>query len=128
MVGVPKRAIQYVNRLRAAEGLDKLHWDRSLTPGARAHSLEMAGADRIWHSDGDVLRTEFDKAAGPDNWSLGGENVGASGDMGLRALLTAFEASPEHRRNMLRKRYDDIGVGVARRPDGELFMTYWFYG
>lgn len=127
-MGVPRKAVRYVNQLRADRGLDKLHWDRSLTPGARAHSREMADADRIWHTDGRLLQSEFDQAAGPDNWSLGGENVGASGDMGLRALLEAFRQSDHHRRNMLRPRYDNIGVGVARRPDGELFMTYWFYG
>lgn len=126
MAGVRRQAVRYVNRLRAERGLPKLHWDRQLSPAAKQHSIAMRDAGTIFHSTPEELQAGIDSSGEP--WSLGGENVGMGSRDDLASLLEAFRHSKPHRRNMLRGKYDNIGVGVARNPDGGLFLTYWFYG
>jgi uncharacterized protein YkwD len=126
VLGPRRQAIRYVNQLRSTRDLPKLHWDKRLGPAATQHSEKMAMRDEIFHSG--HLNRDFNEAVGEGNWDLGGENVGWSGSMGLRELLSAFKASDAHRHNMLRPRYENIGVGFARDRDGSLYLTYRFYG
>jgi uncharacterized protein YkwD len=87
----------------------------------------MARTGDFSHTTGDVLSTKINKLAGSD-WSLAGENIGFSNGASLTDLLEAFRKSDAHRHNMLRPRYDNMNVGVARNPEGQLYLTYWFYG
>lgn len=129
-MSVRKRAIRYVNHLRAEHELPKLQWDRRLQPGARAHSREMiAGGNGVYHTPDDQLVSGFNSALGNGGWNLAGENVGSSpmeGPNPLHNFFELFRKSKTHRRNMLGKSYDHIGVGVARSETGDLYLTYWF--
>lgn len=132
-VGRRRYAIRALNQFRRSKGLDPLHWDRSLNPYTRQHSQAMAGEGGIFHSTGEQLAGALNQAVGQGAWSLAGENVGMVGNPDTRprdlidGLFKAFRQSKDHRRNMLRSRYDDIGVGMARGEDGNFYLTYWFY-
>ena len=58
-------------------------------------------------------------------WQLGGENVGVGGS--LESLEDAFMASPDHRKNILRKIYGHAAVGIVRQDD-RIWITVIFYG
>ena len=86
---------------------------------AKQHSLEMADAGSIYHS------SNLTGALAPYDWSIGGENVGSGGS--LESLEKAFMASTAHRKNILRKSFDHVGIGVVKR-DGTYWVTLIFYG
>jgi uncharacterized protein YkwD len=135
-VGLRRQATQYVNKLRADRGLDKLIWDPRLKRPTRRHSREMARSGELVHTEEADFQKRMDRNIGVGQWARAGENIGASGDLNGNGwdqqdfdnLMTAFRQSKRHRRNMLRPGYDRIGVGLARNADGRLYLTYWFYG
>ena len=127
-MGVRRKAFNYVNDLRLARGREPLEWDRRLNRATRKHSRRMARRGSIYHTQGGRIARTLDRRLPEGSWELAGENVGQSGSFGLERLLDAFRKSDAHRRNMLRPRYSDMNVGVARDEDGELYLTYWFYG
>lgn len=86
---------------------------------AKQHSREMANAGNIYHS------SNLTGALAPYDWSIGGENVGSGGS--LESLEKAFMASTAHRKNILRKSFDHVGIGVVKR-DGTYWVTLIFYG
>jgi len=86
---------------------------------AKRHSREMADAGSIYHS------SNLTGALAPYDWSIGGENVGSGGS--LESLEKAFMASTAHRKNILRKSFDHVGIGVVKR-DGTYWVTLIFYG
>lgn len=126
MAGVRRKAFNYVNRLRNEHGLSDLVWNRDLNRPTRRHSNQMARAGTIFHTEGDVLNNKMNRFVGSSDWTLAGENVGKSGTTGLHDLLEAFRKSDQHRHNMLRPKYTDMSVGVARDDNGAIYLTYWF--
>jgi uncharacterized protein YkwD len=102
------------DRSRAALALDQ-----KLSRYAERHSRRMAKAGHLFHSAdlADVLRGR--------HWSIGGENVGVGST--LSGLEDAFMESRAHRRNILRKGFDHLAVGIVR-SDGTYWVTVIFYG
>lgn len=88
---------------------------------AKQHSRDMAEAGYLFHSTAEELHAALD---GYD-WSLGGENIGVGGS--LESLQDAFMASQAHRRNILRKPYENAAFGIVR-ADGRIWVTVIFYG
>jgi len=99
----------------------------------------MARAGTLYHS------SNLSKSLRNRRWSLAGENVGmtAVGDIkspwdgqildtismedAVHALQNAFMASPDHRKNILRKRFDHAAAGFYESR-GVLYVTVIFYG
>lgn len=44
----------------------------------------------------------------------------------LKTIHDRLAASPEHRANMLDPRFTHLGVGVARSPDGRVWVVQVF--
>ena len=110
----------YINRLdRGPRGLPYLALNEYVSNIARAHSVQMARAGRIYHSN---LNTVGSKIAG---WRVLGENVGMGPD--LRVLNQAFMNSPGHRANLLCKCFRYMGIGVVQ-SGRYYFVTHIFYG
>ncbi|MGQ0670199.1 MAG: CAP domain-containing protein [Actinomycetota bacterium] len=107
------------NEDRADREVAGLELNIRLSRVAKQHSREMANAGSIYHS------SNLTGALAPYDWSIGGENVGSGGS--LESLETAFMASTAHRRNILRKSFDHVGIGVVKR-DGTYWVTLIFYG
>jgi uncharacterized protein YkwD len=82
---------------------------------AERHAHRMAKAGYIFHSDLDV----------PGRWAIVGENVGVGSTVG--SVFRAFMRSKPHRQNILRHRFDHIGIGVVRR-DGSVWVVLVFGG
>jgi uncharacterized protein YkwD len=108
-----------VNSYRAANGLPALAQAGDATAKAQQHAQEMANQGRIFHSGSMSSGIK-------SGWSALGENVGVGGSVGQ--VESMFEGSGPHRANLLNGAYNQIGVGVARGADGQLYVTETFVG
>ena len=111
--------LQLTNEDRADKNRDALELDEKLSRYARRHSRDMAEDGALSHTANLEARLK-----GVD-WTMGGENVGVGSS--LSDLEAAFMASTSHRRNILRKRFDHVAIGVVQ-SGGNLWVTVIFYG
>ena len=109
-----------INRERTSRGLRKLRHDRQLRKVAERYSAQMVDHGFFAHvgHDGSTLKSRIvgstkylTRAA---SWSLG-ENLywGAGERATPRESVQGWMSSPGHRRNMLDRRFQDIGIGIA---------------
>jgi cysteine-rich secretory family protein len=92
-----------INELRAGKGLAPLQVNANLVAKARAWSVGMATAGKIWHSTLSDGVTE--------DWKKLGENVGMGGS--VAGLHTAFVNSPHHYDNLVDPAFSHVGIGIA---------------
>jgi uncharacterized protein YkwD len=111
--------LSLVNRFRAANGLPALAQAGDATAKAQQHANEMAASRSLVHSASLPSGIQ-------SGWTALGENVGVGAS--VSQLEAMFEASGAHRKNMLSGAYNQIGVGVARGGDGQLYVTEFFVG
>lgn len=124
-----KETFNLINRERADARLQPLVWNEQLAAIARLHSRDMAESRLFSHrgSDGSMVDDRADKL-GIHGWRAIGENI---------AFMRGFEdpanfavdrwmRSAEHRRNLLDRRWNETGVGVAILPDGSYYFTQVF--
>jgi uncharacterized protein YkwD len=106
------------NRERAAHGLPSLRESLKLRHAAEGHSSHMVTARFFAHtsrSGGDmvdrVLGTGYARNQG---WSLGENIAWGTGDLATAAEIErAWMHSPEHKANILRRQFREIGIGIA---------------
>jgi uncharacterized protein YkwD len=107
------------NEARASHGLPKLTLDPQLSKTATLHTTNMVNKKLLYHT------TNSQFYSWVTNWSRLGENVGEGG--GVISLQKAFIHSPEHRANILERRYGHVGVGVVKK-NGVMWVTVQFSG
>ena len=117
--GTEGMMLRLTNASRAHYGRAPLKLSWSLSYLAHRHSAAMAAQGTIFHTSnfGYVIRNYA--------WTVAGENVGMGPD--LNTLERAFMASPEHRSNILDRRYRTAGIGAVWR-NGVLYVTVEFLG
>jgi uncharacterized protein YkwD len=116
------------NRERAARGLPRLTEHADLRAAAEDHSVHMVDAQFFSHDAPDgtdmvdrILGTGYAKDRG---WSLGENIAWGSGPLATAAAVhRAWMRSPGHKANILRRRFREIGIGIALgaplpRPEG----------
>ena len=104
-----------INSLRAQHGLAPLRISSRLSSAARQHSAEMAA--RGYFSHDSANGSTFDKRiaryypiGGSHYWSVGENLLWSSPRVGPAKALELWMASPEHRQNILRAYWRDIGI------------------
>jgi uncharacterized protein YkwD len=107
--------VRMVNAARRAEGLSQLRRDPELDKAALLQAEAMRDARVLGHDVG--------KGSVGDRIAQLGLSPRAFGENVARAATAArahraIWASPSHRSNLLEPRYDSIGVGMARGPEG----------
>lgn len=112
-----------LNGARRALGLGALNRNRMLDRVAAAHSAQMLKEGHIGHTSGDGTPEERVREVGIAPNAVG-ENVALAPSP--QRLHRALWASPSHRENLLLTRWDEVGVAVAERDDGALFLTQLF--
>lgn len=102
-----------VNAERAKHGLVALTLNTQLSNSAQAYALKMQQTGLFQHkeSDGTTLK-ERNEAAGYTNWKIMGENLG-KGQASVTEVVREWMESPEHRANILKPEYRELGVGHA---------------
>ena len=106
-----------INQERERREIPRLRLDPELSKVAERHSYEMREAGRLYHTPEDKLRNRVTR------WEILGENVGvgASAD----SLHRAFMDSDAHRRIILHRPFNYVGVGV--KLDGDrMWVTVIF--
>jgi uncharacterized protein YkwD len=118
--------IQAANDFRAENGIRVLARDSRLSAGARRFAEYLARTGAFSHTaDGrdpaDRVQAEgYDYCEVAENIAYVVDSSGVTQDRLVQRLMSGWEASPGHRRNLLNPNVTETGVGVARAPGGEL--------
>jgi uncharacterized protein YkwD len=104
------------NQARAAAGLPALSVSADLSAAATHQAQSMANADALFHTP--------NLGSGLCCWVMVGENVGDGPSAPV--IQAAFMASPEHRANILRAAFSQIGVGYVIDKHGTLWVSEIF--
>lgn len=112
--------IAAVNAERAKLGVNALKAQLQLFDAARAHAANMAKQQKLAHDlDG---QSAFDRITATGyKYGYAAENIGWNYPT-PQAAIAGWMTSDAHRANMLNKDYVEIGVAVAKSPQGE---RYW---
>jgi uncharacterized protein YkwD len=106
------------NRERAARGLPPLRENARLRRAAEGHSGDMVASGFFAHDSpsGDgmaerILRTGYGQG---QSWALGENIAWGTGTLATAAeIQRAWMESPGHRANVLRRRFRELGIGIA---------------
>jgi uncharacterized protein YkwD len=113
-----RATICLINQRRAARGMRRLRLNDRLSKAAVWHSHDMVHRKYFAHvsqSGSDIVhrlrKSRYIK--GGFSWMVGENLAWGSGTSGApREIVAAWMKSPAHRRNMLNRRYREIGIGV----------------
>jgi uncharacterized protein YkwD len=107
-----------LNAIRRAHGLFPLRLAPSLSAAARQHSQEMASDGYFSHTSANG--STFDKRiaryypiAASRYWSVGENLLWSSPDVDAATALNMWMNSPEHRANILRANWRQIGISAV---------------
>jgi uncharacterized protein YkwD len=107
------------NRIRAGHGLPLLKENPRLRRAAAGHSADMVARTYFAHDapggDSFVDRILGARYAGArDGWVLGENIAWGTGSLGTpEGIVEAWMDSPEHRANILKRAYREVGLGIA---------------
>jgi uncharacterized protein YkwD len=104
------------NQARAAAGVAPLQVSGDLTAVATRQAHNMAASDVLYHTPG--------LGSAVCCWVVLGENVGEGPS--AAGLQAAFMASADHRANILRTSFTQIGIGYAIDRHGTLWVSEVF--
>ncbi|RSM54872.1 RNA polymerase subunit sigma-70 [Actinoplanes sp. ATCC 53533] len=134
------QVLAHINAARAGEGLAPLSLDQNLSKAAALHNQLMSGDCGLEHrcpGEGDI--GERFSAQGV-RWSSAGENIGygwaGAADAAIVGAANGLcdsmlaEVPPEdgHRKNLLSKSFERIGLSVVRESNGQVWLTQDFVG
>lgn len=104
----PEEVVLFTNRARAEKGLPPLEVSPELSRAASAKARDMIESQYYAHAEWE----RFIRGAGY-NYCLAGENL-ALNYTDADELVDAWMDSPDHRHNLLKSGYDEIGVAVVK--------------
>jgi uncharacterized protein YkwD len=107
--------LSLINQDRAANGVAALAYSGSLARVAQYRAQDMLNRNYFSHYDPSTGQLAFVQLL--HLWgipySAAGENIAWSTDPSMAGINTMFMNSPEHRANILKAAYHQVGVGVA---------------
>jgi len=116
------------NSLETKGRASALQWDDRLAAVARMHSEEMARNGFFSHESADGNSPAQRVSMAGIKWLSTGENI--ANCSGVSEAESRFMNEPKfqqnHRWNILNVNYTHVGIGVARAPDGSLYITQEF--
>jgi uncharacterized protein YkwD len=120
------KILELTNAERKAKELPPLKPNPLLFKVAQAHSENMAKQGKMEHKlDGKTPLQRLKAAGYPYNMAF--ENIGAGdADVPLEDLMKAWMDSKGHRDNILNKVCSEIGIGIAKDKDGQVYYTQLF--
>ncbi|HEX2162278.1 MAG TPA: CAP domain-containing protein [Thermoleophilaceae bacterium] len=117
-IRLARAAVCLINARRATRGLPRLRINHRLSRAARWHTQDMVRRSYFGHVSRrgrDVVDRLYGARylGGRFSWAVGENLAWGSGSLGTpRSIVRAWMKSPGHRRNMLDRRYREIGIGV----------------
>ena len=106
-----------LNAIRTAHGLVPLKPNAALSAAATQHSEEMLADGYFAHNSADGApfwkRLAGYTGATPYGWSAGENLIWSSPEVDAATALRTWMASPEHRQNILRPTWREIGIAAV---------------
>jgi uncharacterized protein YkwD len=134
--GLEALALDLINRDRGAQdslqetkGLARpLQWDARLAAVARAHSEEMARNGYFSHESLDGKAPSQRLSIAGIRWRAMGENIAMVTDVvqAETSFMNEPKFVPNHRKNILNVDFTHVGIGIAKGPDGMIYVTQDF--
>ncbi len=118
--------VELINQDRVEEGLQPLIYEKRYKRIARQHSSNMITHDFFSHEDHLGNHSNDRLAADEVNFYWYGENI-AYGQFNSIFAHEALMNSAGHRRNILRKEFTHVFVGVSFKHNGAPYYTINFY-
>ena len=111
-----RELLTLMNREREAAGLPPLRWCESCSEVARRHSEDMYVQGYFSHVDVDGVDPFERMQAARISYASAGENlaIAPTAPEAHQGLM----ASEDHRANILRSSFDEVGIGIVRGPYG----------
>jgi len=117
--------VDLTNAARAKDKLEPLKVNPTLCEVARAHAANMAKKEKMEHVLDGKNPAQRVTAAGY-RYRRMAENIAYSNQLGPKRIVAGWMDSPMHRENILNERFREIGVGIARSKDGDVYYTQVF--
>jgi uncharacterized protein YkwD len=123
------RIFNLINQERTRARLAPFEWDDQLAAVARNYSAQMARERFFDHTDrsGNSVNDRADRA-GVSHWRRIGENLFMCA--GIRDIssfaVDQWMNSPGHRNNILDRKFNATGIGIARARNGQIYVTEVF--
>jgi uncharacterized protein YkwD len=116
--------LDLINAYRRKNGAGNLSLQDQLGAAADHHSQDMANKNYFSHklANGDSAEKNIQRF-GYTNWSAVGENI-AAGHETAKAVMDAWQSSPDHDRGMRNKTFTEIGIGRAYNKSSK-YGWYW---
>jgi uncharacterized protein YkwD len=117
-IRLARAAVCLINNRRVARGLPRLRINDRLSRAAKWHTHDMVRRSYFGHVSRrgrDVVDRLYGARylGGRFSWAVGENLAWGSGSLGTpRKIVQAWMKSPGHRRNMLDRRFREIGIGV----------------
>src|SRR5262249_9963114 len=119
------KILDLTNKAREKDKLPPLKLNPTLVKVARAHSANMAKQGKLEHElDGKDPKQRMKDAGYDAGW--GGENIGAAFGGTTESGFKDWMNSPPHKANILKDKYEEIGIGMAKSADGAVYFTQVF--
>lgn len=131
LVDEESRFIELANRERIRHRLNTLDVDPVLVQAAREHSRDMYERNYFSHTSPDetkktAMRRYLAALGNRPDYAIVGENLFYCSIVDVNRGQHALMNSRYHRENILDARFDKIGVGVYKAPDGTFWVTQMF--
>ena len=120
-----KAILDLTNQAREKAKLAPLKPHPVLCQMARAHSKNMAMQEKLAHElDGKDPGKRAQDAG--YKFAYLGENIAAGDDLSAAEAFKLWMNSPQHKDNMLKPEFNQIGIGIYKNDKGQVYYTQVF--
>jgi len=120
-----QRVLELTNEERAKNNLHPLTWNATLAQAGADHCQDMIDKNYFEHVS-PTGTTPGDRAtAAGYHWMLVGENI-AAGYKSPESVVEGWMNSPDHKENILRKEFKELGVGIRVGPNRRYYWAQEF--
>ncbi len=116
-----QQVFELTNEERANEGIEPLVWNDKLAQAGADHCQDMIDRNYFAHNSPDGLTPGARATIAGYSWLWVGENI-AKGYPTAEEVMEGWMNSPDHKDNILRPQFKEIGIAVRFDAMG---IAYW---
>lgn len=134
MVKAEAAIVEMTNVFRRENKLAEVRPNAKLTAIARSYAAYLAQSDTFSHTADGRSTTDRVKSGGysfclvAENLALNLDSRGFETRQLASQSVEGWKRSPGHRRNLLAEHVTEIGVGIAKSPDKEQYLSVQVFG